>query len=367
MSNVTNLITNPAEIGLLGKILNYTDFNDQAALKATSSSCRELFKSKEPLLQFPQVQAIANLSCYDITKLNNHSPSWMQFSVPMYKPIQDIWRAIRSAVFGQTQEPSSPSVKFFSFPIVKKFHEKLDPNGEVLGRYLTKVLQVKCEKNPKDMIAFLQSFSLGARETIHRLSFDRTNITDEQVSQVLNLCPNLTSLNLSFTKITGEGLRDLPVDNKLKILKLNNNSVLNEEHLMDFLPKANNLEFLDLSKTNTTGEGLSRLSKENKLHILHLNECNRLNERHLGAFFTNAFNLSSVSLTATPITGEGISHLPINNQLKNLYLHSCEMLNLAHLTTLFEKTNLLEIVYLIDTNINLDQPFRERFAHISFY
>ncbi|PIS00731.1 MAG: hypothetical protein COT84_05945 [Chlamydiae bacterium CG10_big_fil_rev_8_21_14_0_10_35_9] len=380
MSNATNFIASPVEIGLLGNILNYIDFESQVALKTASASCYELFNSREPLLQLPQVKAISNLTPRDIKYLNNYSLEQYErreryshlFSVPMYQPIKNIFRVVNNFLFGKvTERDTSPPPfhvdRLFSFPVVRRFHEKLDPNGKILGRYLTEVLQVKCEKDPEDMIAFLQSFSLDARETIQSLNFFKSSITDEQVSQVLTLCPNIKVLNLGGTNITGEGFADLPANNKLENLSLNRCSHLDEGYLSAFFVKAHNLTYLDCSYTDTTGEGLADLPENNKLQTLRLNWCNRLDEEHLSRFFAKGNNLDTISISNTRITGRGLAHLPIDNQLKNLYLHSCGMLNLEHLTALFGKTNLLEVVYLNETNINLDQLFRERFAHISFY
>ncbi|MGD2170387.1 MAG: hypothetical protein PVI40_09125, partial [Chlamydiota bacterium] len=156
--------------------------------------------------------------------------------------------------------------------VTLKFNEALDPNYEHTGRFFSIILEHACTHNPENMIAYLKRFSQEKRNTIQSLTLSNANIRDQDVEEVLKLCPNIKSLTLKNSNITGEGLAR--ASHQLEKLHLCDSHHLNEAFLAEFFRNATQLKEVSLNWTNTTGEGLSQLPRENQLEKLHLyNSC----------------------------------------------------------------------------------------------
>ncbi|MGD2170301.1 MAG: hypothetical protein PVI40_08690 [Chlamydiota bacterium] len=283
------------------------------------------------------------------------------------------------------------------------FHQILDPNYEVSDSFLALVLEHKYGDNTAAKIAFLRSFSVEKRNAIRSLDFSNDDITDAQVTEILTLCPNVRSLSLSSSKITGkfltkiseqnqleklslflcenfnedflkeflsqkafhlkelgldcinitgEALSHILVGNQLETLSLSNCQNLNESLLKGFLSmKAFHLKKLVLSSSNTTGEALSNILQDNQLEKLDLFNCRNLNESLLKDFLSmKAFHLKKLDLSSTETTGEGLLHITEGNHLETLFLYNCENLNENFLKRVFSKASCLKELDLSSTN-----------------
>jgi hypothetical protein len=242
--------------------------------------------------------------------------------------------------------------------IALKFNEVLGFSSKVTGEFLSKVIERKFEKDIPGMISFLENLPDEKRVMIKSLDFsceEDHDFTDDQVEQVIALCPDLTSFTLSLSRTTGRWLTQVSKESKLEELSLFYCTDLNEEFLIEFFTaRAAHLRSVDLSYTNTTGEGLAYLPENNQLRELFLDRCYYLNERFLEGFFSlKANQLKKIVLDKTEITGEGLSYISEQNQLENLSLAHCTDLNENLLEIFFSKAAHLKIVNLSQTYTSL--------------
>ncbi|MGD2169664.1 MAG: hypothetical protein PVI40_05445 [Chlamydiota bacterium] len=285
----------------------------------------------------------------------------------------------------------------------QQFHEITNPNSKFTRELLSKIIRCEFEKDFSSVITYLQSLTEKQQKMIETLDFssdDFNTCTDEQVTEVIQLCPNLKSLNLLNFKITGECLTKFPKENQLEKLILGgcvdveevflerlflkaaclkevnlsgiditgsclalipqNNQLeklviegckeLDEEYLIDFFLRATCLKEVDLSDTNTTGEGLAQISKQNQLKQLVLEECEELNEDFLEILFPKAIHLKFLNLSNTFITGSCLTQFSGKSQIKQLSIAGCEELDEAALAFFFSRAIHLKEADLSDTN-----------------
>ncbi|PIS01841.1 MAG: hypothetical protein COT84_00505 [Chlamydiae bacterium CG10_big_fil_rev_8_21_14_0_10_35_9] len=246
-----------------------------------------------------------------------------------------------------------------------EFNEVLDPYHKSKGEFLARIIESKFESGVSNAMNYLRSLSEENRKLIKSLGFrclpdPNLDFTEEQVGEILSLCPNLKSLTLSGSSITGECLAVISEKNQLEKLCLVNCRNLNEGFLNDFFQKAAHLKELDLSKTNITGECLANILKENQLEKLCLERCKNLEEQFLAEFFQKAICLKEVNLSFSNTTGEGLAHIPHHqNQLEKLCLKYCENLQEGFLKIFFSKA-----AHLKEVDLSFSNTTGEGLAHI---
>ncbi|MGD2170327.1 MAG: F-box protein, partial [Chlamydiota bacterium] len=210
-----------------------------------------------------------------------------------------------------------------------QFNEVLDPHNKHKGEFLAQIIESKFEYGSSNAMEYLRTLSEENRKAITFLNFQccaavlSLDLTDEQVEEILLLCPNLKSLTLEFSCITGEGLAHILEQNQLEKICLKLCLNLDERFLRGFFQKAVCLKEVDLSESNTTGEGFAHILEQNQLEKICLKLCLNLDERFLRGFFQKAVCLKEVDLSGSNTTGEGFAHILEKNQLEKLCLKYC--------------------------------------------
>ncbi|MGD2170309.1 MAG: hypothetical protein PVI40_08730, partial [Chlamydiota bacterium] len=181
--------------------------------------------------------------------------------------------------------------------INQQFHQSINPDSKFTKEFLSKVVESRFMKGAFHAIDYLQSLNEEQRDKIENLCFSchRFDFTDDEVAQIIILCPNLMSLTLNNSKITGAGLAQIPGNNTLKKLVLKNCEHLNEASLEEFFSKATHLQEITLYNLPITGRCLSNISEENQLKRLSLLNCNHLNDDSLTDVFSKATHLQEVN------------------------------------------------------------------------
>ncbi|PIS00470.1 MAG: hypothetical protein COT84_07315 [Chlamydiae bacterium CG10_big_fil_rev_8_21_14_0_10_35_9] len=221
----------------------------------------------------------------------------------------------------------------------------------VLSRIECKVFDKTTDKGFK----YLQTFSPGQRRRIECLTFESSYVDqfeDRKLVKVFKLCPNLKSLTLVKSHITGRGFSRIPAENKLEKLTLDHrNMSLEEAAFGEVFKKAPNLKEFYLYHANITGRCLRKVPEENKLEKLILFHCERLQEAFLTTFFQKTFHLKVIDLSRTPTTGVGLSLIPLKCEVEILILRSCENLDEVALEEVCKKLPDLKEIHLSHTDI----------------
>ncbi|PIS00310.1 MAG: hypothetical protein COT84_08155 [Chlamydiae bacterium CG10_big_fil_rev_8_21_14_0_10_35_9] len=343
------------------KILSYLTPQEQLMMRGASRAWNYL--SQERLGQFAFIQSIAGTCSRDIEKLYDNDPK--AFEV------------------------------FLDRTVNTNFNLVSDSDSRVMGKFFYNVLYFKSRVNIEEMMQWLRKLPPQKRALIEE--FNYYDITDRQLAEVIELCPNLKKLHLINTNITGEGLSHIPENNQLEYVSLSSpnldkaflstffsratklkslwlvspiageilshipknnqlekvdldNSTLKENHLIEFFSKATMLKEVNLSHSNITGKCLNFIVSD-QLEAIILSYCEYLDEKWLVKFFSNAATLKRIDLTLSSTTGEGISHIPINNQLQTLVLRYCEFLDERYLIGLLPNATLLRELDVSKTSI----------------
>jgi len=106
------------------------------------------------------------------------------------------------------------------------------------------------------------------------------NIDHAKLGRVLEVCPELESINLSDTNVNDDAMAGLAKAAKLKALYLNNTSVTDKGLVQ--LAEATQLQLLDLRGTRITGSGFAALANLKELQQLLLGHT-RIDDRALAS------------------------------------------------------------------------------------
>jgi hypothetical protein len=212
-------------------------------------------------------------------------------------------------------------------------------------------------------------------EKVTGLNLSFTKITDAGLKEVSKL-KQLTFLGLGKTNITDEGLKDVAKLQKLKILNLSVNKITDAG--LKEVGKFQNLTHLFLADTQITAVGLEDVAKLQKLRNLRLTDTQitdaglkdvaKLQKlERLQLNFTRVTNaglkelaklqqLTNLNLYATKITDEGLKEVAKLQQLTNLNLGATKITDegLKELA----KLQKLEWLYLLGTKIT-DEGLKE--------
>ena len=217
-------------------------------------------------------------------------------------------------------------------------------------------------------------------------------LSDQDLQEIVNHCPNLRKINLNHSKITDQGLSHLsalhllehlevegclitdaailslgPLTLKrLKSLNLKDCTLLTDATLTHLKPSSH-LQSLNLQNCkNISDVGIEYLQFCTSLQDLNLTDCNQITDKSLeylkhlefmeklkldgcllltGKTFSHLSNLPlrSLSLNALQIDDQSIAHLTANSSLKTLNLRNCSKLTNVSLALLPEKLQTLDI------------------------
>ena len=166
---------------------------------------------------------------------------------------------------------------------------------------------------------------------------DAPNKTGDKELALIQDLQNLQRLDLSYTKVTNDGLRHLQGLEKLWRLDLVNAKVTGEG--LRYLHGLGNLRVLYLGCTNTNDEGLRHLQELKNLQVLSLMNTDITDK---GLYHLRKLqNLRELSLGGTKVTGKGIYHLWGLQNLKVLHLWNTEITSsgLRHLPGLSRQSH----------------------------
>ncbi len=185
-------------------------------------------------------------------------------------------------------------------------------------------------------------------------------ITDENIAQVIQQNPNLTSLDLSYTNITDGDLNAwAPYLGKLTSLDLYHTKI-NDVGLKAVAPYLGNLTSLRLEDTKITDEGLKALAPSlRNLTILDFRGCYNITDEGLKALAPYLGNLTSLNLSGCgDITNKGLKALvPYLGNLTILDLWKCQHIANEGLEALVPYLGNLTSLKLSNTNIT-DEGFK---------
>ena len=136
--------------------------------------------------------------------------------------------------------------------------------------------------------------------------------TNDEDIGCLECLPGLALLNLSETKITDSGLRDVAKCYKLRVLEIAGTTV--GDAGLRHLAHMKNLSALNLSNTRITNEGLAHLCTLKNLSSLELSNT-RITDEGL-VHLRTLTSLKDLEIAGTGIVGSGLRHLqPFANLL----------------------------------------------------
>ncbi|MGD2169668.1 MAG: hypothetical protein PVI40_05465 [Chlamydiota bacterium] len=236
----------------------------------------------------------------------------------------------------------------------KRFNAILNPNSKFTGELLSKVIRCKYEEDFPSVIAYLRGLSEEQQKMIEVLDFssdEPSNFTDEEVVEVLTLCSNLRSLNLTGSNITGECLAVTVLKSQLEKLILVRCYNLDENVLTDFFSKDVYLKEVNLSQTSITGGCLFEIPQNNQLERVLLGSCRNLDEDNLVYFFSSTTCLKGVDLCEAAITGRCLCQIPDASRLEELILDRCGSLEEDILAGFFLNAPNLKELNLSATNV----------------
>ena len=149
------------------------------------------------------------------------------------------------------------------------------------------------------------------------IDFQRSPRVNDKYLYLLRSFPNLTTLNLNFTHITDDGLKELRSLQRLTTLKLSN-SRITDAGLKELRGLAN-LTTLDLSNNPITDFGLAELQGLKNLRVLYLNDTG-IGDPGLKEH-GNLEHLRMLDISRTRVTDIGLLQLQDLTNLKTIYLY----------------------------------------------
>ncbi|MGD2169637.1 MAG: hypothetical protein PVI40_05310 [Chlamydiota bacterium] len=247
--------------------------------------------------------------------------------------------------------------------ITLAYNEVLNPNSKFTGEFLSAIIECKFEIAPSEVVEYLHDLTEKQRAMVETLQFPYNflhEFTDEQVAEIIKLCPNLKSLALTKSNITGECFAHIPDGCHLEKLCLPSCENLNEIFLAQLLSKVAYLKILDLSYTKITGECLAQIPKRNYVERFDLSGCKNLNEIFLAQFLSKAAKLKELDLCGVNITGKCLAYVPEENNLERLILQLCCELKEG----LFKEFFRLKGAHLKELNLSNTKITGECLAHV---
>lgn len=116
----------------------------------------------------------------------------------------------------------------------------------------------------------------------------------------------IKSLDLSYTKVTGEGLKHIPKIKGLHTLELNGLTGITDESLKYLVPV--DLYQLNMDSTKISDKGLMPLVAIPKLQMLSLTGCDNITDRGILAFKDHP-KLTNLSVSSTKVSSKALGQL----------------------------------------------------------
>ncbi len=186
-------------------------------------------------------------------------------------------------------------------------------------------------KNLKNLLLANKSFHQAMKSAPLHLDLSpyRFKITDDILAQIIDLFPNIVSLNLfGCTSITDEGLKHVKRLTRLTSLNLGSCQQITDDGLVH-LRGLTQLTFLGLNSCQRiTDTGIGHLNTLTNLRTLRLSGCSQITNAgliHLKGFT----HLTSLGLGGCPqIDDEGLKHLMELTEMTSLDLFGCSQITL---------------------------------------
>ncbi|MBI1271393.1 protein kinase [bacterium] len=136
------------------------------------------------------------------------------------------------------------------------------------------------------------------------LQLSDSEVTDRAIEALAG--KEIKSLDLSFTKVTGEGLKHIQKIKGLHTLELNGLTGITDESLIYLLPV--DLHKLNMDSTEISDEGIMPLVAIPNLHILSLTGCDNITDRGILAFKDHP-KLTNLSVSSTKVSSKALGQL----------------------------------------------------------
>jgi hypothetical protein len=178
------------------------------------------------------------------------------------------------------------------------------------------------------------------------------NLTDENLQCLLEKSPNLQSINLGSTKITGKAFcsQDFKLDH-LRELDLSFCGNLTAAGLMALLEKCPNLQKLDLRGTTISGPFISTGTRLNRLIDLNLSS-KHLTDESLQPLLEKCPNVQTLDLEDCSMTGKVFTQPSVQlTSLIELNLKNCHHVTDENFKAIIEKCQQLRLLNLLNTPI----------------
>jgi len=201
-----------------------------------------------------------------------------------------------------------------TIPDLPTSHETLDPNfPEILAKYLGKRLSIKTQD---ERIAYLHKLSDEQKRCVQNLSLVR--VSDEQITELLSFFPNLKSLEIHSSNLTGAFLNSHPICSQLESLRLAGRGI-EEGNLIAFITGNTCLKTLGITfrAGNIRGNFIRSISENNKLENLTL-ICDALRENELIHLLTKCPHLDRLEVNALRLTSHFLTEIEGSSSLKAL-------------------------------------------------
>jgi F-box and leucine-rich repeat protein 2/20 len=161
------------------------------------------------------------------------------------------------------------------------------------------------------------------------ISLRGSNITDQCVMDIINRCPKLRSINLSYCgKVTDAGVLALDAGcGQLQSIDLSFCSKLTDAGITALGARCGQLQSIDLCGCNmVTDAGISAKGAGcGQLHSVNLSECNKVSNAGVSALGAGCGQLQSIDLHGcNMVTDAGVSALGVGcGQLQSIDLSFC--------------------------------------------
>lgn len=152
--------------------------------------------------------------------------------------------------------------------------------------------------------------------TVQHLSLAHSQITDETISQLARHYSNLIRLDLGYTNVTAQGLKQLETVGNINHLGLAGSKIdydtlmsVFEHYASSQVPFRISIQSLDLSDTQYTAEQISKLPPQ--VTMLNISNC-KFNDDDI-ATITRSRAWATLNISGNPITGSGIRYAAIQH------------------------------------------------------
>ena len=150
----------------------------------------------------------------------------------------------------------------------------------------------------------------------NRLILNSTSITDEQLDFITKL--PLTSLQITFTKISDKGVEKISQLSNLEVLSMDACDNITGKSV-PYINRLKKLEMLTVARTNFGDKDVAQLNEDNNLQMLFLSHCKKVTDKVLPVILKFK-KLKVIGLGGTSITKKTIVGLQSHKTINGLAL-----------------------------------------------